>query len=110
MHRLALVLLVVFLVACDSGEPGVANANSTVTVAYEGRLTDGQLFDSSSGSTFSLRQVIPGFRDGIVGMMVGETKTFEVPPEEGYGNNPPPTSIIPPGATLIFTVELLDVR
>lgn len=102
------------LAACDSGEgdddPQVAQANSTVTVAYEGRLEDGTVFDESEGATFSLLNVIPGFRDGVVGMRVGETRTFSVAPEDGYGANPPEGSSIPPNATLIFEVTLLDVR
>ena len=111
MRRLPLVLLLLFaLAACDSGtsEPDIANARSLVTVAYEGRLADGTVFDSSPNATFSLQQVIPGFRDGVVGMRVGETRTFDVPPEEGYGDNPPPG--IPRGATLTFEVTLLAVR
>lgn len=110
MRRLALLLLVLTVAACDSSEDDVARANSTVTVAYEGRLEDGTVFDRSNGATFSLRGVIPGFRDGIVGMAVGETRTFEVPPEDGYGANPPSGSLIPPNATLIFEVTLLGVQ
>jgi FKBP-type peptidyl-prolyl cis-trans isomerase len=100
-------------VACDPVE--VALANSTVTVAYEGRLEDGTVFDSSDGASFSLTRVIPGFRDGIVGMRVGETRTFSIPPEEAYGEDGvvnPNTGevIIPPNATLTFEVTLLGVR
>jgi FKBP-type peptidyl-prolyl cis-trans isomerase len=110
--RRALPLLLLFalaLGACDSSGD-VAEATSTVTVAYEGRLEDGTVFDRSPGATFSLQGVIPGFRAGVVGMRVGQTKTFSVPPEQGYGNNPPAGSGIPPGATLIFEVTLLAVR
>lgn len=105
-----LVLFALALGACDLFGSEVARADSTVTVAYEGRLEDGRVFDESASATFSLQRVIPGFRTGVVGMRVGETRTFSVPPEQGYGNNPPDGSIIPPGATLIFEVTLLDVR
>lgn len=110
---LALSLIALLsLAACDSndGDDGVAGTSSTVTVAYEGRLEDGTVFDQSESATFSLTRVIPGFREGIVGMRVGETKTFSVAPEDGYGQNPPPNSGIPPNATLIFEVTLLGVR
>ena len=114
LASLALLLLLAAapLAGCDSndGEPDVADANSTVTVAYEGRLTDGRVFDSSPSATFSLQGVITGFRDGIVGMRVGESKTFTVAPEDGYGNTPPPGTIIRPGDTLVFDVTLLAVR
>ena len=110
---LALSLIALLsLAACDSNDSddGIAGASSTVTVAYEGRLEDGTVFDQSESATFSLTRVIPGFREGIVGMRVGETKTFSVAPEDGYGQNPPPNSGIPPNATLIFEVTLLGVR
>ena len=97
------------LSACDSAdeEIEVATATSTVTVAYEGRLDDGTVFDSSPRATFNLQRVIVGFREGIVGMREGETKTIVVPPEKGYGANPPDG--IPPNATLTFEVELIEV-
>lgn len=107
----AALFLTLVLAACDSSDdPDVAEADSFVTVAYEGRLEDGTVFDSSSSAAFSLQQVIPGFRAGVVGMREGETKTFSVAPENGYGANPPDGSGIPPNATLIFEVTLLDVR
>jgi FKBP-type peptidyl-prolyl cis-trans isomerase FkpA len=119
--RLLLLALLLPLAACGSddapaeaaeavpaGEAAVAQPTSTVTVAYKGRLEDGTVFDQSDRSTFNLQQVIPGFRDGISGMRVGETKALMVPPEEGYGADPPPG--IPPNVTLYFDVELLDVR
>ena len=91
-----------------AADAAVAEPTSTVTVAYKGRLEDGSVFDQSDRSTFNLQQVIPGFRDGITGMRVGETKALMVPPEDGYGADPPPG--IPPNVTLYFYVELLDVQ
>ena len=118
MLRPALLVLVaaVALGACDSSDPDevedlVADLGDTVTVSFEGRLDDGTVFNPRTRATFTLNDsVIPGFRDGVVGMRVGETKTFVVPPEEGYGANPPPRSVIPPNAALTFEVELLGVR
>ena len=86
----------------------VAEPTSTVTVAYKGRLEDGTVFDQSDRATFNLQQVIPGFQTGIAGMHVGETKSLSVPPEEGYGADPPMG--IPPNATLNFEVTLLGIE
>ncbi|MEL7168415.1 MAG: FKBP-type peptidyl-prolyl cis-trans isomerase, partial [Bacteroidota bacterium] len=62
---------------------------------------------------FELARTIPGFRDGVVGMEVGETKTIVVPPEQGYGANPVLDSqnnvLIPANSTLTFVVTLLDI-
>ncbi|MEM0964348.1 MAG: FKBP-type peptidyl-prolyl cis-trans isomerase, partial [Bacteroidota bacterium] len=75
--RAALLTLLLPLAACASGDPdAVAEPTSTVTVAYEGMLADGTVFDANDRATFSLRQVVPGFRSNITGMQVGETKTF----------------------------------
>ena len=109
MRRLLpLVLLSVIALAplagCDSG----FNANSFVTVAYEGRLEDGTVFDSSDNATFRIGDTIRGFRDNVLDMEIGETRTFTVAPEDGYGSTPRPG--IPPNSTLIFEVTLLDIR
>lgn len=104
----AVLVAALALAACDSAEEDVAQANSIVTVAYVGTLPNGSVFDRSPGATFSLGGVIPGFRTGVVGMRVGETRTFDVSPEQGYGANPP--SGIPPNTTLTFEVTLLGIR
>lgn len=121
MRLLILAALLLPLAACESddtsaeaaevapvGEAAVAEPMSTVTVSYKGRLEDGTVFDQSERSTFNLQEVIPGFREGISGMRVGESKALMVPPEDGYGADPPPG--IPPNVTLYFDVELLDVQ
>ena len=111
--RLPLALAaLVSLSACgaEGSDSSVATASSTVTVAYEGRLEDGRVFDASAGATFPLAQTVPGFRDGIAGMAEGETKTFTIAPADGYGPSPPPGSIIPPNAPLVFEVTLIDVE
>lgn len=110
--RIPLLVLVasLALAACDSNGAEVAQAGSTVTVAYTGQLEDGTVFDESERATFSLDRTIPGFRDGVIGMEVGETRTFTVPPDQGYGSTPPSGSGIPPDATLIFEVTLLGVQ
>ena len=119
--RLSLLLPLLALAACEpSPDPALDAASteyasadrvvptSTVTVDYAGTLPDGTEFDSGSDVTFPLGSVVPGFRDGLVGMAPGETRTFDVPPEQGYGADPPPG--IPPGATLTFTVTVREIR
>lgn len=86
----------------------------TVTVNYEGRLLDGTVFDSSfergTPATFSLGQVIPGWTEGLQLMTPGDNFTFWIPAELGYADNPPQGSGIPPGAILVFDVELINVN
>lgn len=88
------------------------SASSTVRVHYEGRLLDGTVFDSSyerdQPSEFPLRNVIPGWTEGLQLMQPGAEFTFWIPSELAYGDrqNPGP---IPPNAMLTFKIELLDV-
>ncbi|WP_234734385.1 FKBP-type peptidyl-prolyl cis-trans isomerase [Tellurirhabdus bombi] len=67
-----------------------AKAGDTVQVHYTGRLTDGTVFDSSSGRdplefTVGNGMVIKGFDEGVSGMELGETKTVNIPVEDAYG-------------------------
>jgi FKBP-type peptidyl-prolyl cis-trans isomerase FkpA len=93
-----------------------ACAGNTVTVHYVGTLTNGSKFDSSrdrgnAGFTFKLGagRVIAGWDQGVAGMKVGQLRKLTIPPELAYGADGF-GSVIPPGATLIFEVELLAVR
>ncbi|MES2698715.1 MAG: FKBP-type peptidyl-prolyl cis-trans isomerase [Pseudomonadota bacterium] len=82
----------------------------TVTVNYAGRLTNGEEFDSTAGgrpATFPLGQLIRAWQVAIPYMGVGDTIEIAVPSELGYGARG--AGPIPPGATLFFTIELLDV-
>ena len=83
--------------------------NSTVTVSYRGYFLNGNIFDQStdSGATFSLRQVIPGWTEGITYFSEGGSGTLFVPAHLGYGSFDIPG--IPGGSVLIFDIELIDV-
>ena len=71
-----------------------AKQGDTVKIHYTGRLQDGSVFDSSSGSeplqfTIGSGQVIPGFEDAVAGMPTGEKKTVEIPCDKAYGERNP---------------------
>ena len=87
--------------------------NNVVTVDYEGRLLDGQIFDSSynrgTPATFALNQVITGWTEGLQLMTPGDKFTFWLPADIAYGENPPQGSIIQPNAELEFDVELHSI-
>ena len=93
------------------GDGEEAQASSTVTVHYTGWLHSGAKFDSSHDrgqpSTFSLDNLIAGWKEGIPGMKVGGTRKLVVPPSLGYGSNG--QGSIPGNATLVFDIELLGV-
>jgi hypothetical protein len=86
---------------------------ATVKVHYTGWLLDGWKFDSSydrnAPATFALNRVIRGWTEGVGDMRVGEKCKFIVPPSLGFGDQPPPRTGIPPKATLVFDVELLEI-
>ncbi|MEM9362839.1 MAG: peptidylprolyl isomerase [Bacteroidota bacterium] len=92
-----------------------AQKGKTVSVHYEGSLTNGQVFDSSYSRNqpidFSLGvgQVIPGWDEGIALLKVGDKARFVIPSHLAYGSAGA-GGVIPPDATLIFDVELMDVK
>ncbi len=83
-----------------------------VEVHYEGRLTDGTVFDSSyqrgEPISFLLSQVIAGWQEGVQLMSVGAKYELTIPPELGYGQTGVP-GVIPKNAPLVFDVELLRI-
>ena len=96
------------------GDGAVAETGTRVSVHYEGRLEDGEVFDASRprGQPFAFTigagQVIRGWEDGVTGMKIGETRRLTIQPELGYGAAGA-GGVIPPNATLVFEIELLDV-
>jgi FKBP-type peptidyl-prolyl cis-trans isomerase len=88
----------------------------TVVVHYTGWLTDGKKFDSSvdRGVPFEFQigvgQVIQGWDQGVLTMKVGGKRKLTIPPELAYGSRDVGNGLIPPNSTLIFEVELLDLK
>jgi peptidylprolyl isomerase len=99
----------------EVGTGAEANAGQTVVVHYRGTLEDGSQFDASydRGQPFSFPlgagRVIKGWDEGVQGMKVGGKRKLVIPPDLGYGARGA-GGVIPPNATLIFDVELLEVK
>ncbi|MCK6405705.1 MAG: FKBP-type peptidyl-prolyl cis-trans isomerase [Rhodocyclaceae bacterium] len=97
------------------GTGAEANPGKLVVVHYTGWLTDGTKFDSSHDRNdpfvfpLAQRYVIPGWDEGVQGMRVGGTRKLTIPPELGYGERGA-GGVIPPNATLVFNVTLIDVK
>jgi peptidylprolyl isomerase len=87
-------------------------ADNSVLVQYKGVLWDGgKEFDSSYANkqlvSFSLQQVVKGWAQGLTGKKVGSRVLIVIPPELGYGDNPPQGSGIKKDSTLVFSVDIL---
>ena len=88
----------------------------TVVVHYTGWLTDGKKFDSSvdRGQPFEFQigvgQVIQGWDQGVATMKVGGKRKLTIPPKLAYGNRDVGDGLIPANSTLVFEVELLDLK
>ena len=80
--------------------------NDMAVFSYVGTKSNGDQFDANSRATFTISRsgLIPGFVDGVLGMKIGETKIFDVPPERGYSE---PHNLA--GDTLTFEIKLLSV-
>lgn len=91
-----------------------AKKDDAIDMHYEGRLADGEVFDSSykRGDPLNLRlgvgMVIPGWDKGVLGMCLGEKRRLRIPPQLGYGERG--AGPIPPNSELIFDVELVGIN
>ena len=98
--------------ALVAGTGTAPNADSVVQVNYRGSLIDGTEFDSSykrgRPATFSLRNVIPCWTNGVPMMRAGGKAKLVCPASSAYGDAGSPP-LVPGGATLVFEIELLDV-
>ena len=94
------------------GKGDAVKDGATVKVHYTGWLTNGTVFDSSrkrdEAISFGLNQVIKGWTEGVQGMKVGGTRRLWIPAELGYGAAD--KGDIPPNSTLVFDIELLEVK
>lgn len=99
----------------QKGEGKKAEAGKTVSVHYEGSLENGKVFDSSYPRKkpiefkLGIGQVIEGWDEGIALLQVGDKARFVIPSDLAYGPSGA-GGVIPPHATLIFDVELMDVK
>jgi len=99
----------------EVGDGPAPQASQTVAVHYTGWLLDGAKFDSSLDRgqplTFviGVGQMIPGFDEGVATMNIGGKRQLMIPPELAYGEQGA-GGVIPPNATIIFDIELVDAR
>ncbi len=134
-YKALLIFVIIFIIDCNSvkrsvktmengliiediivGEGIEANDYNKIVVNYTGRLEDGSIFDSSLNSgrgpftfTLGVGAVIKGWDLGVKGMKVGGKRKLIIPSELGYGDKGA-GSVIPPGATLIFEIDLIEVE
>ncbi len=96
----------------NEGSGAKPKASDTVKVHYKGTLTDGKEFDSSfrrkEPATFPLGGVIPCWTEGVQSIKVGGRAKLVCPPNLAYGARGVPGTI-PPNATLVFEIDLLEI-
>ena len=105
---------ILFEVLTEGTGPKPMAATDTVVVHYTGTLLDGTKFDSSvdrgQPASFALNQVIKGWTEGVQLMNTGSKYRFYIPSELAYGSDARPGSPIGPNSTLIFDIELIEVK
>jgi FKBP-type peptidyl-prolyl cis-trans isomerase FkpA len=103
-----------YVLDVKEGTGAEVSAGQVAQVHYTGWLANGKQFDSSvGGAPFEFPvgqgQVIAGWDEGVAGMKTGGKRRLVIPPDLGYGDAGA-GGVIPPGATLVFDVELLGIR
>lgn len=99
----------------EEGDGASPRPDSRVSVRYRGQFADGTVFDESGDdpATFSMAQVVPGFRLALLDMVEGETRTVFIPPAQAYGllgqQGPGGQGGIPPNSALQFELTLVEV-
>lgn len=103
----------------ENNNERISKPGDVLSMNYTGRLENGTVFDSNVDPKFGHVQpfeftlgagmVIAGWDEGLVGMKIGEKKTLTIAPEKAYGDRSP-SPLIPANSTLIFDVELLDIK
>ena len=130
MGIISLVLIILFITCSSSevttdsglkytdivaGDGDIPQKGQTVVVHYTGLLEDGKKFDSSYDRNSPIefiigaKQMISGFDEGIQTMKKGGKRKLIIPPHLAYGSGGIP-NVIPPNATIIFEVELVDIK
>jgi len=100
----------------EEGTGGEAQNGDSLKVHYTGMLEDGTKFDSSLDRgdpfvfTLGVGQVIKGWDLGLLGAKVGDKRRLTIPADLGYGETGAAEGKIPPGATLIFEIEILEIN
>ena len=94
----------------NQGSGDQPNSYSTVTIAYTGKLTDGEIFDQSpsTGATFPLYNLIQGWQEGIPLFNEGGSGMLLIPSSLGYGSQS--VGNIPKNSVLIFEINLIEVN
>ncbi|OGH06750.1 MAG: peptidylprolyl isomerase [Candidatus Levybacteria bacterium RBG_13_35_9] len=97
------------------GEGEEVKTGDTISIHYTGMFTNGQKFDSSLDrnqpfeTQIGVGRVIKGWDEGVIGMKAGGKRRLTIPPSLAYGEQGVPGSI-PPNSTLIFELELLEIK
>lgn len=98
------------------GKGPMPKVGQTISVLYTGKLTNGNVFDSTAKrnnepfeTPIGVGQVIKGWDEGMLTMRVGGKRRLTIPPDLGYGASGA-GGVIPPNATLVFDVELLAIK
>jgi FKBP-type peptidyl-prolyl cis-trans isomerase FkpA len=102
----------IVITTLKEGSGASPKASDTVKVHYRGTLTDGKEFDSSykrgQPASFPLNRVIPCWTEGVQTLKLGGKAKLQCPSQLAYGNRGIP-GVIPPDATLLFEIELLEI-